>query len=200
MSIATRLMLALVAALFICTSSYAEGVGGKAKVKADQQDPFALPPVVASQWTGCFVSADAGVAAAIADPILGVDGYIYGLGIGCNVQLNRIVLGAFLDHQWGSMEAFGSTLSVRELAFGGRAGALLTDNVLLYGALSRPRLSVKGMDFDGLGVGGGIEAVIAGGWSADLRYMRNTYDDLDSLREHQIRLGINVKLNGILPK
>lgn len=197
MSIATRLMLALVAALFLSTASYAEGVSGKNKIKSEQQaDPFALPPaVIASSWTGCHASAFGGGVSGVMDPGYGVDGYLYGLGIGCDMQLNRIVLGGFVDHAWMHVTQFGG-VDAREWSFGGRAGVLLTDNTLLYGLVSRPQLNIDGMgSVTGFGWGGGLETKLGGlanNWTAVLEYRQNTFDDIPDAREHQVRFGINV--------
>lgn len=72
---------------------------------------FAAP--ASAGWHGCWVGANVGMSATdtetsldfAATNIATVDGFAAsgaqaGLGVGCDVQIERFVLGAFADYQW----------------------------------------------------------------------------------------------------
>lgn len=150
----------------------------------------AKPAANTSPWTGCHVGASAGAAAVTdADAGFGGDGYSYGAAVGCDVQFGQLVVGAFANHDWGRITAFGSGMNTREWAFGARAGVAV-DRVLLYAEVDRAQLHVSGADSDsGIGVGGGIEVMFAPNWSAKVEYRRERFGDLDVI-EQSVRAGV----------
>lgn len=149
-------------------------------------------------WTGCRIGVIGGVAAANTGldvaltgiPIsggvdgFGSDGFAGGGLVGCDYQMDRIVVGAFADYQlqdlkWSAGLALGPNSGKLETSLGDqwsvgvRAGITLTPTTLLYGqvgyteAKSDPiTLSINGTavgsvgveDAQGWFVGGGIES------------------------------------------
>lgn len=162
-----------------------------------------LAPV--NPWSACYAGVAIGAVAGVMDPIYGVDGYAFAGFGGCDIQMGRIVIGATVDYGQMHVTAFGATEEAKHLSFGGRAGVLPTDNTLLYAKLARPRLTFDGDNTNGIGVGGGIDTMLAPNWMLRLEYTRETFDDLPNARAHVIWAGIAYKfdkfpVSGILPK
>jgi outer membrane immunogenic protein len=189
-----------------------------------------------ADWTGCYIGANVGATAAIlpADfggfatiDALGAEGASGGLSIGCDKQFDKVVVGVWGDYTWhGSEFSITSPFAPADIArisvddqwaIGGRAGYLVTPDVLAYGLVGYTQVSTSSLavpvfatsfavpDFSGVIVGGGAEIALGSGWSLDARY---TYTSLDSetidlgglgLRLdpsiHTARVGIAYRLN-----
>ena len=167
----------------------------------------------AGKWTGCHLGVAGGYSvsntkAAIDVPggnLITVDGFA-GEGLtgtalaGCDLQLDRLVLGAWADYNWHNadvaLSAQNGTINIRSpldssWAVGGRAGLLFTPDTLVYGLAGYTRASFGDItltspgpngslsigDFNGWMAGGGIETSLPiAGMSLDLRYTYAHYD------------------------
>lgn len=164
-------------------------------------------PAVGQTWNGCYFGANAGYSmtdteATLSSPAgpgsltidgLGAQGAIFGGGAGCDVQLNRFIVGILADYTWHDDSEFAisanlpgffagdiATLSVEnEWAVGGRAGYLFTPQVLGYVLVAYGRMEMSDLtglggtpaafsfstpEFTGIVWGGGIEAALGNGW------------------------------------
>lgn len=163
---------------------------------ADKGGPkrvFDDAPVAPTSWTGIYVGGNIGMVAGIADPFYGVDGYQFGGRVGYDLQINRLVLGAFAGYDWKTVSIGSNSIDANELSFGGRAGVLVTDDALLYAVVFRPRLTIDNMGHtDGIGFGGGLEVKMTPNWSVSGEYNRETFSDIGhNAREHVVRFGVN---------
>lgn len=181
-----------------------------------------------TRWTGCGVGVQAGYSATIVDvgfnvfktagafEGLGADGATYGLKAGCDMQMDRIVIGAWGDYSWFSSQDLSLTVSGlgsisagfdQQWAAGARAGLLVTDRTLVYALVGYT--DVRGAsfvpDFSGMVYGGGIEIGLGNDLFGSLEYR---YADLDKLtltsgpnsisfdpNMHQIRAGLTYRFS-----
>ncbi len=142
--------------------------------------PYDAKPV----WSGLYVGGNTGLVAGVNDAGAGEDGYIGG------AQVGALFAGVGYD--------------AKKWDVSGRLGFLITDHTLLYAKLSRPSLTNgMGEHAIGLGIGGGMETMIAKNWSLALEYERETYSAFPGAREHIGTLRINyhlpVLLNSLKP-
>lgn len=156
------------------------------------------------KWTGCGVGAtvgmsttktEAGLDVAPLGSILTIDGLgtsgtTFGLGVNCDMQMDRFVVGAFADWQRHdqaftiSSPLLGGNIASLEFdnqwSIGGRAGVLVHPMTLVYGLLAytevqtsditSPFLTVAMPDLKGWSVGGGIEVALSGGFFLGAEY------------------------------
>jgi opacity protein-like surface antigen len=84
----------------------------------------------------------------------------YGVGVGYDIQLGRVVVGVMADHDWTKADSAISEFS-RSWFAGARLGWLITDNALMYGLAGYTSLDgtvPAGFDsYKGLTLGGGLE-------------------------------------------
>lgn len=126
-------------------------------------------------WTGCYVGAHGGYAVSATEttastPAFGgaaltIDGFsgeglAGGLGVGCDYQMQRVVIGGFADYTFQDVE-FTANLSVPAFPFsaggsvsiedewtiGGRLGVLLNDSTLAYGLLGYTQAKASDLAF-----------------------------------------------------
>ena len=180
-------------------------------------------PAAAGSWTGCYIGAHGGYAVAAHDVsvpgLFGLDGISSegaqgGPVVGCDLQADRFVIGAFADYAFRSVETnvslFGSSASVGledAWSAGVRAGYLVQPTTLVYGLIAYQHTDVDDLgsgllsDLDGVAGGGGIETQIGGGWSLRGEYRYVAYDtanigglvDIDTT-EHTARAALVWKL------
>jgi opacity protein-like surface antigen len=163
-------------------------------------------------WTGCGVTGIAGVAAvkneatltdgsdAIKVDGLGSAGSMFGIGVGCDYQVERMVFGAFADHVWHQNNEFAVSYNgfdliklaiERQWTIGARVGVLATPATLIYGLAGYTQVKTGGIElpvfseslalstFKGLVVGGGIETELMKAVHLSLEYR---YSRLDTQR------------------
>ncbi len=143
-----------------------------------QSDVPYMPPA-ATGWSGCGAGVHAGLVNADADfgsiVNMGANGQAAGVDIYCDRAFDRFVVGLFVDYSW----AFGDihTLGVdTDLTVGGRAGFLLTQNILAYALAAWTRADAGSNHYDGIKVGGGLETKIPGApFFLALEYTKATY-------------------------
>lgn len=176
-----------------------------------------LDPAKADGWSGCYGGVGASYAASVTDtkydwvhnedahPFFGADGLGaqgYGASVlgGCDLQMQRIVVGIWGDYTWDQNHDFTASLFGDELAkasldtswaVGGRAGYLFTKKAMGYVlagytemspsdlVLSGGEESVGLPNFTGWVVGAGAEFDIGSGFFLQGQY---SYAMLDSAR------------------
>ncbi|MGE0022493.1 MAG: outer membrane protein [Hyphomicrobium sp.] len=179
----------------------------------------AAPAQAGNNWAGCYVGVHGGYAVADHDVsvpgLFGLDG-ISGEGaqggpvVGCDFTAGQVVVGAFADYAFRSVDTTvtlgGSQASVGledAWSAGLRAGWLFTPQTLVYGLVSYQSTEVDDLgigllsDLDGIGWGGGLETELGGGLTLRGEYRFVDYDtarigglvDLDT-NEHQARVGV----------
>lgn len=167
-------------------------------------------PSQASPWTGCYVGGSLGYSVVPTETTLSAtglgsatieslsaEGVSYGVTGGCDLQVQRVVLGAWADHQWDDADfnvtatGFPTLLTAsmnRHWAVGGRAGYLVKDGALAYvlagysqaesSAISSPAggFAFAVPTLDGYVVGAGTELPLGKGLYLDLRYSYTDYE------------------------
>ena len=174
-----------------------------------------------SKWTGCHVGgsiAAVSVNNRFSGSGFGVDtgaqGGGLGVGVGCDMALpdSSIVLGLFGDFLWMNADSranlyhYSAKLDYNhQWTVGGRAGTLLTPDVLAYALVGYTELDTSNLrfgyhnisvgTFSGYTVGGGLETAFGENMLVGLEYR---YSDLDSVRKYGINIDPDtqvVKLN-----
>ena len=132
-----RLMMTIAAALIAATPSFAADKGGHAA-------PMIAEPAPAVSWSGCSMAVgaarDTTVQTASVDGIgidLGSKGTLASLGVGCDYQLDRVVVGGIARYALGIDEGSIANGMLRWQAdrkwqLVARAGYLVTDNIMAY--------------------------------------------------------------------
>ena len=162
----------------------------------------------ANRFTGCHLDGSAGVTsvntsanyfpyASVND--LGATGGIYGIGVGCDIQLeNNIVFGVFGDYSWmnnvdSRVTVFGypNRISYDNIWFiGGRLGYVIQPDLMVYGLLGYTSMDASATllghklnfgEFDGTTFGGGMEAHLSDSLRLGMEYR---YDSLDGKSKH----------------
>lgn len=133
-----------------------------------------------------------------ADNDQSIEGLLYGAGVGYDVDLGGVVLGAEAEitdstaktkFEDGDFEGFGfgSVKTNRDLYLGARVGAKVTPNTLLYakGGYTNAKLDVlandgtteysQDFDLDGWRVGAGVEHAFSKNMFAKLEYRYSNY-------------------------
>ncbi len=174
----------------------------------------------ANRFTGCHLDGSAGVTsmntsasyfpyASVND--LGATGGIYGVGVGCDIQLeNNVVFGVFGDYSWfnnvdSSIRIFGypGRISYDNILFvGGRLGYVIQPNLMVYTLLGWTSMDssttflghkVNLGDFSGTTFGGGMETHLSDSLRLGMEYR---YDSLDGKSKRNVayeddRLGLD---------
>ena len=180
------------------------------------------PMYVAYNWTGAYIGLNGGgawgsssYAAPFASNSINTSGGLLGGTLGYNWQAGRMVFGMEGDVDWSNLRGSGvcglTTCETRNSWLGTARGRLgyAMDRVMPYVtgglALGDIRTSVAGVGSAnttkaGWTIGGGLEAAIAGPWTAKVEYL---YVDLGrggsvagsdaSLRANVVRAGLNYR-------
>jgi len=201
--------LSLVAALsaaLLSTTALAADKAGPAETAA-----IPLPaPVVAPS---CYVQGLAGSSISslkssddLLPAALSVSGWTIGAGIGCDVKLDRIVVGALARIEI-PVDTDGSLIkSDQSWMAGFRAGYLINTGLLAYGVVgwTQPdwKVEFEKLNKDGLVLGGGIEAMITPQLSFVAEYTQTNFGKLHiepvSIEPvaHAFRLGLSYRFSG----
>ena len=156
----------------------AADTAGKAPAQQLFNDPAQSPT---QTWTGLYFGVEGGLFDAMMDPIFGVDGYLYGVRVGGDLQMGVIVAGAYVGYDRLTVSVGGSNVDANSLYYGARLGILPTagKEVLVYGTAGQ-----RNFDIDGLGkldqnwfAGGGAQWRMTKNWSAGLEYTRTWLED-----------------------
>lgn len=157
---------------------------------------FAFAAPAQAGWTGCYVGAQAGVASTNADTSfdvvgagsilemsgLGTAGGVFGVHAGCDVQIQKFVVGAFADYAWHNqaieinspllLANIGKVETESQWTVGARAGIAFTDATLFYGLVGYTQVNTSDLSvlngaatfgleaFKGWTFGGGIASEI----------------------------------------
>ena len=153
----------------------------------------------ATPWTGCYLGVNLGYAVQTShakddqgpvtfDVATASDGFTYGGLGGCDLQIQRIVVGLMGSYDKVytgdkiNIPIGGGVvgdIGINSMYFlGGRTGFLATPKVLVYGLAGKTWVqsnlslgaSGEASDMGGLTLGGGIEAKADSGWSLVLEY------------------------------
>lgn len=151
-------------------------------------------------WNGCGVGGNLGMAAGMISaggPIgIGSTGPTIGVTGFCDVRYSNFVAGVEANYDWFYGDL--STLGVNtDLTLGGRAGALLNSEALVYGHLGWTQIDTSLGKFNGYKLGPGIEFKLPGTpLYADARYSYAVYDTkvpgIDA-ETHTFRFGVKLK-------
>lgn len=191
----TRLSFAAVAVLTISLALLAEAK---------------LFPAKAASWSGCYGGGAVGYTTAPTDTSLAVpggavkieslalDGHTFTVLGGCDLQMQKFVLGAWADHSWDDADfavtatgapALLSASLDRRWAVGGRAGYVFHDVTLVYAligytqaetsAISSPAAGVSFAvpTLDGYVVGGGAEVALGSNLFLQAQYTYSDYQE-----------------------
>lgn len=153
-------------------------VPGVTRAEADAMFP-------ANPWTAVYAGLGIGTGALTSDYGLGIDGYQVSGRLGADVQISRIVVGIFADLAWDHTTILGNT-NPREYGVGARAGFLVTNDVLLYGAVSERWLQVSGLNTQGIDLAAGLEVASARNWRLGMEYNHVAYDAIAAAREQTV--------------
>ena len=133
-----------------------------------------------------------------------IDGFMYGVGIGYDVAVGGLVLGAeaeltdstakteVVDGDLEDLGIAGEFETGRDIYVGARAGVLANPNTLLYvkGGYTNARFSAESgalrakQDLDGYRIGGGAQFALAGKAYIGGEYRFSDYED--DVRRHQL--------------
>lgn len=182
---------------------YIIGMGLLALATAFLVDVFFPDKADASPWTGCGVVVTGSLDSAVAEDLLGANGYGISGGVLCDRKWDRIVLGVFANYGIGRFDWASVDIDTQGWQTGGRAGVTLTDTTLVYvlAAYEELNAEVVGFDVDLTGpvLGGGVEIALWPGWAGRLEYQRAMLET-ESLGDAEvnidrIRAGLVWKLN-----
>lgn len=171
----------------------------------------------AAEWTGCYAGGGVGYGASSTEADIGIasvagvtiDGLssqgatLTGL-VGCDMRVERFVFGAFADYTWHDDSEFTISASLppifsgnvvemsidNEWSIGGRAGYLVTPDVLAYGLVAYSKMEMSDLDllsslggpsfdfgeFDGWAFGGGVDVALGGNLFLKAEYRWTDYD------------------------
>jgi outer membrane immunogenic protein len=146
---------------------------------------LAASPVLAADFTGPRVGATIGVAD---DDFGGTEAFTYGVNAGYDWDLGKAVVGGTIEYQDSSEDGFG-----RDLSITARAGAKVSENVLLYALAGYSNLEIEDTDveLDGLRAGAGVEVAFNDNVYGQVEYRYTNYE-LDA-EGHQFVLGIGYR-------
>jgi opacity protein-like surface antigen len=208
---------ATAASALLAGTAMAADKGGPVSVPTVAAGPVATAPI--ASWTGCHGGGAVGYAVSntelgiaggpsIVDGV-GAEGHAFTAIGGCDLQMGRLVVGAFGEYSWHQDHEFAifstpiASLD-EQWAVGGRAGVLLNETTLAYGsvAYTEADLTLGALDVthNGIQYGGGVEIQIGSGFAVDARY---TYSDLEAVSYggleidpdvHAVRVGLNYRL------
>lgn len=203
-----KLIVAFVAALLSTPAIAADKAG-----PADLLPPM---PAVASS-TSCYVQALAGssisTATVKADDVLPASvsaaGWTVGAGIGCDLKLERVVIGALARVEL-PVDTDGTVGGVdfdKSWMVGGRVGYLLNTGLMIYGLVgyetSELSLAAIDVDKDGIVLGAGLEVMISKHLSLNAEYTNTIMNDIGGAgfkiepESHKARVGLTYRFRSL---
>lgn len=176
-------------ALVLVSAAKAEGNSArKGRVAAEQQDFLPVNATDKAPWSGLWAGINLGYAAQSTE-LAGVSfdakdvTYCGALGYDHQIAGTKIVVGLMGDYCGTKAKSMLAEYD-RSWFLGGRGGLLLSESMLLYGLVgytsldgSAPVALPFSVDYEGLTLGGGIEALVTKRWSFKVEYR---YIDLGS--------------------
>lgn len=130
-------------------------------------------PVVAQDFTGPRVGVEVGL---VDDDFLGSEDVTWGLVAGYDVDLGQAIVGGTVSYT----DLFDDDFGFRELSVGGRAGAKVAANALLYGSIAYSDVKVSNFSVDGVKFGVGAEMQMTPNVFVNIETRYGTYEaDVD---------------------
>jgi len=164
-----------------------------------------IVPASAANWTGCYGGVVGSYNARVVGDTWGSEGPGVGVVAGCDIQLQKFVVGGWGQYDWRRFEwkPFGASIDidVDGWAAGGRAGYLVTPDALAYALVGYTDLNMSGgpaANGDGLVVGGGAEFSLGDGLFLRTEYQHATLDVSGTAMDpniHSGRVGVLYRLN-----
>lgn len=140
------------------------------------------PVVSQSDWTGFYVGGDLSYGQLSSDDFTNEgDGYLTGLHAGYQRDLGRVVIGAELEHDWGSIDIEGLDTEVDRVARAKLRVGFDAGRFLPYATAGVARASLSGAideDVDGNFYGAGVEVQLNERFSTGVEYLRHQFDDV----------------------
>jgi opacity protein-like surface antigen len=200
-----KLIVAALSAALMSTSALAADKGAP----VDLLPPL---PAVASN-TSCYVQGMAGSAIStvqantVLPEAISASGWTVGAGIGCDVRIDRVVIGALARIEL-PVDPDGTLIDMdKSWMVGGRLGYMLNTGLMIYGLVGyeSAELSLASIDIakDGLVVGGGLEVMISKHLSLNAEYTNTIVDSTDvggfaiKPESHKARLGLTYRFNSL---
>lgn len=155
------------------------------------------PANAGSSWSGCYLGATGSYNSAIVADTLGAEGPGIAGTVGCDVQRDRLVLGASAEYGFTQFEWANIDVDADGWAIAGRFGVLADPKALIYGKvgwteLSADIASLASVDLSGPELGGGVELDLGSGFYGRLEYdyLMLDVDGLDiDANVHSFRVG-----------
>ncbi len=181
---------------------------------ADKAGPAAdIPAPAAAVSPSCYVQALAGssinmvrVKEDALPRAISASGWTVGAGIGCDVKIERVVIGALARIELPVDTDASIIKSDQSWMVGGRLGYLLNTGLMAYGLIGYTqadwKIDTESMDRNGLVLGGGLEVMLTKHLSLTAEYTRTglgtiSPDPLVKLEpvNHSARLGLSWRFN-----
>jgi opacity protein-like surface antigen len=165
--------------------------------------------------TSCYVQALAGSAIStvqantVLPEAISASGWTVGAGIGCDVRIERVVIGALarIELPVDTSGTIGGVDFDKSWMVAGRLGYLLGPGVMAYGLVGyeSAELSLASIDVDknGIVVGGGLEVFLTKHVSLTAEYTNTLLRDIDAgavsikPESHKARLGLTYRFNSL---
>jgi opacity protein-like surface antigen len=181
---------------------------------ADKGQPAPYVPEIASaaMTPSCYVSGTVGssinsVEGGALPAAISASGWTVGAGLGCDVRLDRIVIGA-LGRIEVPVDTNGALVDFeKSWAAAARLGYMVNTGLLAYGLVGYESqdFTLAGIDLgnDGIMVGGGLEVMISKHLSLTAEYTTTLIDDkliggvAVKPESHKARLGIVYRMNSL---
>jgi opacity protein-like surface antigen len=183
----------------------------KAADKGGPVDLLPPMPAVASS-TSCYVQALAGSAVStvgsnVLPDSLSASGWTIGGGVGCDVKLQRVVIGALARIEL-PIDPDGTFVDMdKSWMVAGKLGYMVNTGLMVYGLVGyeSSELSLANIDIakDGLVIGGGLEVMINKHLSLNAEYTHTIVDDTViggfavKPESHKARLGLTYRFNSL---
>ena len=184
---------------------------------ADKHAPLAvdiLPPAAALA-PSCYVQALVGSSidsvkvkeADVLPTAISATGWTIGAGVGCDVKIERIVVGALARIEL-PVATDGSVIKADQSWMAGfRAGYMLNTGLMVYGLVGYTqadwKIDFEKMSRDGMVLGGGLEVMLSKHLSLTAEYTQTGLGSLsDGMTKlepvnHSARLGLNYRFNSL---
>ena len=199
-----KLIVAALSAALLTTSALAADKGAPVDL---------LPPMPAvASATSCYVQALAGsavstVGSSVLPDSLSASGWTVGAGIGCDVKLERVVIGALARIEL-PVDPDGTVIDLdKSWMVGARVGWMLNTGLMMYGLVGyeSAELSLANIDIakDGFVVGGGLEVMISKHLSLNAEYTQTIVDSTDvggfsvKPESHKARVGLTYRFRSL---
>lgn len=188
-------------------------IAAKARA-ADKGEPAPYVPEIASavMTPSCYVSATAGSSISTVDgnalpSALSASGWTVGAGLGCDVRMGRVVVGALARIE-APIDTNGALVEFeKSWAAAMRLGYMVNTGLMVYGVAGYESsdFSLAGIDLakDGIMVGGGLEVMVSKHLSLTAEYTTTLIDDAIiggvsvKPESHKARLGLQYRFNSL---